>query len=156
MDILTRFFSRCRYRVQQFWSVFQPRIDEALLSEARNRLPEKWKPHFDRLSPSEKAHVLRLYKHISDDPLVDENDRGALIELALCHDFGKGVTRPMLFERVLKTLLPLPNQSHSIVGARILRRLNAPSRLIRRVRNHHRDPGNDRLLAFFQELDDSL
>ncbi|RCK80599.1 MAG: hypothetical protein OZSIB_2912 [Candidatus Ozemobacter sibiricus] len=153
---LRRFLGRVAYRLRQARSVLWPQVDPVLLAEARSRLPPRWRAPFDRLGGSEKAHVLRLYRAIAADPALSEADREALITLALTHDLGKAITRPTFLERVVKTLLPIPNRAHPILGARLLRRLGAPPALVRRVARHHRAPGNDRLLALFQRYDDSL
>lgn len=150
------FLGRVAYRLRQARSVLWPQVDPAMLAEARGRLPTRWRAPFDRLGGSEKAHVLRLYRAISTDPALSEPDREALILLALTHDLGKAITRPTFLERVAKTLLPIPNRAHPILGARLLRRLGAPLSLVRRVARHHREPGNDRLLALFQRYDDAL
>lgn len=153
--MLQTFLKRCRYRYGQFCSVMWPQVDSELLREARSQLPPRWQNVFDRFLPSEFAHVLRLYRRIKNDPSIVEPERSELILLALCHDFGKTVTRPGIFERIMKTLLPIPNNAHPILGARILKKLGAPGKLVQRVLNHHKDPGNDRLLALFQKLDDN-
>ena len=156
MNFLQAFSGRVAYRVRQFFSVLFPRIDQELWREARDRLPPTWRKPFDRLRPSETAHVIRLYKTIKNDTNLGEADREELILLALTHDLGKGVTRPTLFEKVVKALLPIPNRAHPILGARILQRLGATATLIRRVRNHHRPAQKDRLLRIFQTYDNSL
>ena len=150
------FLGRVAYRLRQARSVLWPQVDPPLLAEARSRLPPRWRRPFDRLGGSEKAHVLRLYRAITTAPDLAPADREELVLLALTHDLGKSITRPTFFERVVKTLLPIPNRSHPILGARLLRRLGAPPRLVRRTARHHRDPGGDRLLALFQRFDDSL
>ncbi len=151
--MLSHFLSRIAYRFRQLRSVLCPKVDENLLAVARNRLPREWRKPFDRLLPSEKAHVLRLFRTISSDPALEEDDRSDLLILALTHDIGKSITRPSLFERIVKALLPIPNRSHPILGARILRRLGAPPLLVRRIARHHLPPGNDRLLKLFQGYD---
>ncbi len=150
------FLGRVAYRLRQARSVLWPQVDPVLLAAARSRLPPRWRRPFDRLGGSEKAHILRLYRAITTDPTLSDSDREALVPLALTHDLGKAITRPTFLERVVKTLLPIPNRSHPILGARLLRRLGAPPALVRRVARHHRDPGHDRLLALFQRFDDVL
>lgn len=147
---------RAGYWVWKFWRTLRPQIDPALYAEARSHLPKTWRPALDRLLPPDKAHVLRLYSAITADPTLGPEDRAALIELALCHDLGKGIVRPTIFERVAKVLLPLPNRSHPILGARIVKRLGGRSSLVRRVAHHHRPAGDDRLLALFQVFDDRV
>jgi len=156
VPLIERFIERAAYRLRQFHSVLWPKVDPAILSEARSRLPGPWRKAFDCLGGSEKAHVLRLYKAILNDTSLLLSDRDELVILALTHDLGKGITRPFLFERIVKALLPIPNRAHPILSARILRRLGAPALLVRRVAKHHFDPRGDRLLAIFQQFDDSL
>lgn len=155
MSVLEK-LQRAAYWIWKFWRTLRPQIDEALYTEARSHLPEFWRPALDRMLPPDKAHVLRLYTAITSDVSLTPQDRAALIELALCHDLGKGILRPSLFERVIKVLLPLPNRSHPILGARIVKRLGGRPELVRRIARHHRDPGNDRLLALFQSFDDRV
>lgn len=154
--MLPEFFQRPGYWIWKFWRTLSPEIDPELYREARSRLPERWRPALDRMLPPDKAHVLRLYKAISADPALSPEDREALIELALCHDFGKAIVRPTIFERVAKVLFPIPNISHPILGARIVRKLGGRPSLCRRIANHHKPAGNDRLLALFQSYDDRV
>ena len=144
------------YRIQQFRSVCLPVIDEQLRREAVSLLPESWRTPFRQLPGSTLAHVLRLYKAIRDDPSLEAEERKSLILLALTHDLGKAITRPTLFERVVKVLLPLPNRSHVIAGAKLLKKLGAPATLVWQIRNHHDHSGNDPLLIKFQTFDDRL
>ncbi len=145
---------RILYRVRQFRSVVRPIVDPSELAAAREILPAAWRPRFDALGASEQAHVLRLVRAIRADAGLSDEDREQLLLLAVTHDLGKAVTRPRLWERVLRTLFSLPNEAHPIQSASILRRLGAPRALIRRARHHHHDPGSDRLLALFQKFDD--
>ncbi|MFZ2956162.1 MAG: HD domain-containing protein [Candidatus Ozemobacteraceae bacterium] len=147
---------RAAYWLWKFWRTLHPVIDENRRVETRAHLPELWRPAFDRLLPPDQAHVIRLWKAIKEASELSEPDRAELLLLAVVHDLGKGITRPTIFERVAKALLPLPNSSHPIAGARLLKKWGAPRDLIRRVRFHHEPPGNDRLLALFQSFDDSV
>lgn len=149
-------FDQITYRLRQFFSVLKPQIDQALVKEASLQLPEAWRTFFLIIPASTMAHIMRLYQAIRDDPALDECSRRELLTLALTHDIGKGVTCPTLFERVMKVLLPLPNKSHVIAGARLMKRLGASSDLVKRIRKHHESPGNDQLLALFQTYDDRL
>lgn len=154
--MIVNFARRIFYRCRQFRSVLWPVIDAAELVSAREILPPAWRGRFDALGDSEKAHVLRLVRQIRADGRLSGDDRNELLLLALTHDLGKAVTKPRIWERILRTLLPIPNEAHPIQSARILRELGAPRDLIRRARHHHHEPGSDRLLALFQEFDDNL
>lgn len=144
------------YRCRQFLSVLRPQVDRALVEEAGRRLPENWQKPFFAIPGSTMAHIMRLYRAIRDDAALDESTRSELLILALTHDIGKGITRPTLFERVAKVILPLPNKSHVIAGSLLMKRLGASPELIRRIRRHHEPAGNDGLLALFQTYDDRL
>ncbi len=144
------------YRCRQFLSVLHPQVDQGLVDEACACLPERWQPAFRRIPASTMAHIIRLYRAIRDDDALDERTRSELLILALTHDIGKSITRPTLFERVAKVLLPLPNHSHVIAGALLMKRLGAPPELVRRIRRHHQPAGDDQLLERFQTYDDRL
>lgn len=143
------------YRIRQFFSVVSPGVDETLVAEAQQYLPESWRPVFLRLGRSEMAHATRLFRRIRDEKNLSESDRDDFLLLALIHDIGKTISRPRLWERVLKTLLPLPNNSHPIVGARMLKRMGASATLVRRVRRHHDPPCGDAFLERFQQFDNA-
>ena len=147
---------RLLYRCRQFRSVMWPLVDPADLASAREILPPDWRSRFDALGDSEKAHVLRLVRAIRADAGLSDQDRNDLLLLAMTHDLGKAVTRPRIWERVLRTVFSLPNEAHPIQSARILRDLGAPSALVHRARHHHHHPGPDRLLALFQKFVDTL
>jgi len=85
---------------------------------------------------------------------LSETDRVELLELALVHDIGKAVTRPTLFFKVAKVLLPLANTEHCVAGAKLLKRLKQNRQLIRRVLRHHDEGSSDRILRLFQAYDD--
>lgn len=154
--MIVNFVRRLLYRCGQFGSVMWPVVDPADLASAREILPLDWRGRFDALGDSEKAHVLRLVRAIRADGSLSEQDRNDLLLLAMTHDLGKAVTRPRIWERVLRTVFSLPNEAHPIQSARILRELGAPRPLVRRARHHHHAPGADRLLALFQKFDDAL
>jgi|GEM_PF-1039380 len=156
IEVIRRFWSRAVYRFMQFKSVMRPKVDDALFAEATAKLPQSWQEIIFRLLPSEKAHILRMYNKILTTPNITGQTREELIILALTHDLGKVITRPSVFERIIKTIIPIPNRAHPILSARILKRLGAPPLLIERVRQHHENPGEDKLLALFQTFDDNL
>lgn len=151
---LVWFAGRVCYRIRQFHSVIAPEFDEPLFEAVLTNIPQKWRCLVRRLRMSEKAHILRLYRAISGDENLADDCRTELIELCIVHDIGKIVTRPSLFYRIMKVLLPLPNRAHGIAGARILKKLGAREKLIRRVRTHHDTDHGDTLLKLFQEFDD--
>lgn len=152
---MTGWIDRVLYRIRQFFSVVSPEVDEALVAVAQQHLPESWRPVFLRLGRSEMAHVLRLFRRIRDEKTLPESDREDFLQLALIHDIGKTISRPRLWERILKTLLPLPNNAHPIVGARLLKRMGASATLVRRVRRHHEPPFGEAFLERFQQFDNA-
>lgn len=153
---LKQLIKRIIYRCWQFKQVLFPKIDSDLWAEACEQLPAAWRPHFCRLRPSERAHVLRVYEAVKNDSQLKGPDREKLILLALVHDIGKGITRHGVFFKVAKALLPISNSAHCLAGARLLRKLGAESWLIRLVLRHHSQAVNNSLLAIFQHFDDRL
>ena len=150
------FVSRVIYRCWQAKQVLFPKIDASLWKEARNTLPESWRPHLDRLRPSERAHVLRVYDAIKNCNQLSDNERTELILLALVHDLGKGITRHSIVFKALKVIFPISNAAHCIEGAKLLKRLGADKKLIRMVLRHHNENTTNDLLKKFQSYDDRL
>ncbi|MBI3037423.1 HD domain-containing protein [bacterium] len=150
------FFRRVLYRLWQFFVVMWPEVDPVLRGEVRDRLSAPWRVLFDRLLPSDLAHILRLYNRILRDPNLSEAEREELILLAITHDLGKGITRPTMFERVAKVLFPLPRRGHAFAGAKFLGKNGASPILVKRIKRHHDPPGDDRIMALFQAYDDAL
>lgn len=106
------------------------------------------------LKKSEKAHILRVYQAVCDDPALDSCSRHDLILLALLHDIGKTITRPSLLFKITKVFFNCANTEHCVAGARILRRHRQNSTLIKRVLRHHDSNTEDLLLCAFQKYDD--
>ena len=152
--MLRRLFQRAVYRVWQFKQVMFPELQRHDWENAVLSLSEQVRAELGKLRKSEKAHVMRVWSDISCDSNLSESDRGELLELALVHDIGKAVTRPTLFFKVVKVLLPLANTEHCIAGARLLKRLKQKRQLIRRVLRHHDENSSDRILRLFQAYDD--
>ena len=154
--MLRTFLGRIRYRCWQFKQVLFPKIDAELWREALNFLPESWRLYLQRLRPSERAHVLRVYSAVKSDTVLEKNERELLMLLALAHDLGKGETRHSLLSKVAKVIFPVSNAAHCIAGARILRKLKADRQLVRLVLRHHQKDPSDLLLKKFQDYDDRL
>jgi len=152
--VLRRLFQRAVYRVWQFKQVLLPELQRHDWENAISNLSEPIKAELGRLRKSEKAHVMRVWFDINLDRNLSESDRFELLELALLHDIGKAVTRPTLFFKVVKVLLPLANTEHCIAGARFLNRLKQKPQLVRRVLRHHDETSSDRILRLFQTYDD--
>ncbi len=133
-----------------------PKVDPALWKEACEQLPAAWRPHFCRLRPSERAHVLRVYAAVKNDSLLKGEERRKMILLALVHDIGKGITRHGVIFKVAKVLLPIRNSAHCLAGSRLLKKLGAKSWLVRLVLRHHSQAKKNSLLDKFQRLDDRL
>ncbi|MBF0544741.1 MAG: HD domain-containing protein [Candidatus Riflebacteria bacterium] len=147
---------RIKYWLWKFQRTLFPVIDQEMLELVRKKVPLKWLKHFDHLLSPDKAHVLRLYKAISSAKNIDEKKREKLLILSIAHDLGKGITRPGIFSRVIKVILPIPNRSHPILGARLLKRLGAPPELVKRVARHHIPAKKDTFLKLFQSFDDNV
>jgi len=152
--MLRRLFKRVVYRVWQFKQVLFPELQRREWENAISSLSEPIKAELGRLRKSEKAHIMRVWSDINHDGSLPESDRSELLELALVHDIGKAVTRPTLFFKVVKVLLPLANTEHCIAGARLLKRLKQKPQLVRRVLRHHDETSSDRILRLFQNYDD--
>ncbi|MDN5278097.1 MAG: hypothetical protein PWR01_2062 [Clostridiales bacterium] len=153
---LKNLFKRIGYRCWQFKQVLFPVIDQNLWHEAILALPSDWRPHLKKLRPSERAHVLRVYKAVKEDNSLTEKEKERLLILALVHDIGKGITRHSLWFKIAKVIFPVSNAAHCIEGALLLRRLGADRKLIRLVLRHHSTMQNDELLKKFQGFDDRL
>lgn len=152
--MLRRLFKRVVYRIWQFKQVLFPELQRCEWENAITRLPEPIKAELGRLRKSEKAHVMRVWSDINRDCRLSESERSELLELALVHDIGKAITRPTLFFKVVKVLLPLANTRHCIAGARFLKRLKQKPQLVRRVLRHHDETSSDMILRLFQTYDD--
>ncbi|MFZ5951582.1 MAG: HD domain-containing protein [Candidatus Rifleibacteriota bacterium] len=153
---LKRLLARIRYRCWQFKQVLFPKIDPALWHKALMFLPVEYRPYLEKLRPSERAHVLRVFEAIERAENLSAEERDFLQLLALTHDLGKGVTRHSLFFKIVKVLFPISNAKHCIEGARLLKRLKADRRLIRLVLRHHQNSPEDPVLRKFQSFDDRL
>ncbi len=152
--MLRRLLNRAIYRVWQFKQVLFPELQRNDWENAVSGLAEQVRAELGKLRKSEKAHVMRVWYDIGRDSSINENDRVELLELALVHDIGKAVTRPTLFFKVVKVLLPLANTEHCIAGDRLLKRLKQKRQLVRRVLRHHDETASDRILRLFQAYDD--
>ncbi|GAB1355172.1 MAG TPA: HD domain-containing protein [Candidatus Rifleibacterium sp.] len=152
--VLRRFLQRALYRVWQFKQVLFPELQRSDWENAISGLSEQVRSELGKLRKSEKAHIMRVWSDISHDGSLSETDRVELLELALVHDIGKAVTRPTLFFKVAKVLLPLANTEHCVAGAKLLKRLKQNRQLIRRVLRHHDEGSSDRILRLFQAYDD--
>jgi len=153
---LKRLLGRIRYRCWQFKQVLFPRIDPALWQKALMFLPAEYRPYLEKLRPSERAHVLRVFEAVECAENISAEERQFLQLLALTHDLGKGVTRHSLFFKILKVIFPISNAKHCVEGARLLRMLKADRRLIRLVLRHHQNDTEDPVLKKFQSFDDRL
>lgn len=152
---VNNWLSRACYRVWQFYRIVNPKVDPIQYLEIRKKIPLRWRPYLDKLRPSEKSHILRICQSISRADNLTPEEREKLTILAITHDLGKTVTRPQLWERIFKTLFPLPNRGHPTQGAKILRKLGAPARMVSQVARHHDPNRKDRLLRLFQTFDNS-
>lgn len=149
------FLGRCLYRINQVRLAVWPVVDQEQFLQYLEQIPWEWRRYVLRLQESEKAHVVRLCNAVAALVGISEDERAELMRLSLVHDIGKTITRPSLLMRITRVLFPIPNRSHPILGASILKRTGAPGKLLRRVARHHSDPGGDKLLALFQKLDDN-
>ncbi len=154
MRAILRFLKRVAYRCWQLKQTLFPKIDQELLNEVLKKLPENLIADFKALRRSEIAHTLRVYKAIKESSTVLEKDRGMLLEMALLHDIGKGITRDTVFFKIAKVLLPISSNAHAIAGAKLLHKKRMGKVLVRRVLRHHDKNHSDRLLEVFQIFDD--
>lgn len=156
LKMIEKLLGRICYRCWQFKQVLFPKIDEKILHEALEFAPPCWRPYLMRLRPSEQAHVLRVFAAVKTEPGLSDDERQVMLQLALAHDIGKGVTRHSLFFKIVKVFFPISNAAHCIAGARLLRRLRADPNLIRMVLRHHQLKVSQPLLEKFQKIDDRL
>jgi putative nucleotidyltransferase with HDIG domain len=142
------------YRCWQLKQTLLPKIDPDLLIEAKEKIPPSLLENFKSLRKSEIAHTLRVYKEIKDSFTSIEDGRDELLELALLHDIGKGITRHTVFFKIAKVLLPVSSNAHAIAGAKLLFRKKMNKTLVIRVLRHHDKSHSDKLLNIFQSFDD--
>lgn len=152
--MLRRLFQRAAYRAWQFKQVLFPELQRNDWENAISGLSDRVRVELGKLRKSEKAHIMRVWSDINRDGSLRESDRVELLELALVHDIGKAVTRPTLFFKVIKVLLPLANTEHCIAGARLLKSLKQDRQLVRRVLRHHDEAASDRIIRLFLVYDD--
>lgn len=153
---LSNLFKRIHYRIWQFKQVLFPKYSRKQWDDALNTMPSDCRQHLNRLRNSEKAHVMRVYNAIKEDQSISKPERIELLRLALLHDIGKGITRHSVFFKVAKVLLPIKNTSHSIAGAKLLKKLGFEKELVVMVLRHHEKNHANELLKKFQTFDDRL
>lgn len=88
------------YRVRQFiqsiWTISSPRD----LQVVQSHLPTALQQLFERMSPADQAHSIRVCQSL----LKQGHDDPDLLVAALLHDVGKSIVRPTVWERVLFVL----------------------------------------------------
>jgi hypothetical protein len=91
---------RLRYRVIQFLRALQDRPSASELAFVRAHLPSELLSLFERMSPSDQAHSIRVCQSLLENGHSDAE----LLAAALLHDVGKSLVRPNILERVLVVL----------------------------------------------------
>ncbi len=168
---------RVRYRLRQAWlyAFARPRAED--LAEVRHLLGPRLWALFQRQSPSEQAHAIRVWRRVQalgGDSVVQQ--------AALLHDVGKSRARLRLWERALvvlgRALWPRRAQAwargaprgwrrafgvaerHPQWGADQARAAGAAAEVVALIREHHqplvRAPRSlhERRLALLQQADE--
>lgn len=89
-----------RYRAVQFLRTLRDKPSAADRQFAHNHLPPSMRPLFDRMSPADQSHSIRVCRSLLDQGHTDPD----LLTAALLHDVGKSVQSPGVWERVLIVL----------------------------------------------------
>ena len=153
-EIKLQVIKRIIYRIWQFKQTIFPIVDNQLWQNITDKFPVTWQTYFKKLRPSEKAHILRVYREAKQIKCLSEQEYEELIELAITHDIGKSITRHSILFKVAKVILPISNHAHCIEGAKLLKKLGGNRKLIKRVLRHHDKNTKDKILLILQEIDD--
>jgi hypothetical protein len=168
---------RVVYRVTQFLHALAATPHQEEKAHARASLPTSLRPLFDRLSPPDLSHSLRVWRTLQGS---GEND-AELLAAALLHDVGKACHPLRLWERVLvvlgTNLFPRALQclgsgqprgwrrafvvarQHPQWGAELVHSAGGSERLAALIRHHQDEPGEsqdrtlDRPLQSLQAAD---
>lgn len=153
--ILIKKQERIRYRIRQFINAITAKPDPQQWNSLIKGLAQEIQNELEKLKNSEKAHILRLHNSILSDNKLDKKHKSEMLELAILHDIGKASARTTLICKVINVLFSVANHSHSIAGAKFLKKHKQIDRtLIRRVLLHHTNEHNDPVLKKFQQYDD--
>lgn len=112
-----------RYRTLQFLRTFWNKPTSADLQIVSAHLPVVLRSLFDRMTPADQAHSIRVCQTL----LRQGQDNPDLLIAALLHDVGKSVLQPTVWERVLVVL------ANQIVPERVFMWSEAEARGLRRA-----------------------
>ncbi|MEP7357348.1 MAG: HD domain-containing protein [Anaerolineales bacterium] len=160
---------RARYRVGQFRDYLWPRPPGPRdLAEARRALTPALAALFERQTPGEQAHALRVMRRVAASGV--HTGRLELLQAALLHDVGKTRAPLSLPERVAVVLAGrlwpglvrrggwrpfVTARCHADWGAELCAQAGAPPLTVELVRRHQTPAGrDDALLAVLQMADD--
>lgn len=88
------------YRVRQFFQSILLKPAPQDLQIAYSHLPDALIPLFERMSPADQVHSIRVCQSLFNQG----HDNPDLLVAALLHDVGKSLVRPTVWERVLVVL----------------------------------------------------
>lgn len=163
-------------RVKQFYTNATDKMNEDDYIYVKTILNEEEFLLFSKLLNSEQKHSVRNAKEIEN--IIDNNitkdkdiveNRDLLTKVALLHDIGKSRKRINIIDKSIIVILnKLTNGSlrnikkskkvqcyynHSEYSYEILKEINDDDLLLNIIKNHHRET-EDKLIKFFQEIDD--
>jgi len=165
-------WGRVRHRVAQFFRTLLAPLRPVPLTEAAAQLSPPLLALFRRMSRAEQQHGIAVCRALQAQGYADPE----LLAAALLHDVGKTVASPRLWERVVvvlaEWLLPalaarwregaprgwrrgfVIRHQHPAWGADLAAQAGASPRTVAWIRHHHDAPGDDRLLAALQTMDE--
>ena len=163
-------------RIKQFYINLTDKMTEDDYIYVESKLTKKEYILFTKLLKSEQKHSVRVAKDIDRKFKNNEisnstilNNKDILIKASLLHDIGKIKKKVNIIDKSIIVILnkltkgnlkKLNNKkvqcyyNHPEYSYDILKDINNDALLLNIVRNHHKDT-NDKLIRFFQEIDDN-
>ncbi|MGL6108219.1 HDIG domain-containing metalloprotein [Romboutsia sp.] len=163
-------------RVKQFYINATDRMNKEDYRYVKSILNEEEFILFDKLLKSEKKHCVRNAKEIEN--IIDNNitqeveiikNRDLLIKVALLHDIGKIRKKINIIDKSIIVILNKVTKgrlkdfekskkvqcyyNHSEYSYEILKNINNNQLFLNIIKNHHNET-DDKLINFFQIIDD--
>jgi hypothetical protein len=149
-----------RYRTLQFIRTILGKPTKSQLQIARHHLPASLMPLFERMSPADQSHSLRVCEALIHQGHANPD----LLAAALLHDVGKSRVTPTVWERVLVVLANqiaprrvlnwseaeargwrkpfVTAHKHPDWGADLVAKRGGSDTLIQLIRYHQAEPGS--------------